>query len=197
MSAGRTRPSWPGRCARAGSCATAAARGYGTCRVLLVDGDSSRRAGPIDSMAADIAGRRNTRPVTLFFGVRTAADLFHLDRLDAIRGRMPGLKIVPVLSEPGRLGRRDGARHRRGGPPAAPAERLRRLPVRPAGHDRRRPGAGHQPRGTRAQCLPRRVRAHGLTGPRALTPRPVPAKDLYTERNMVHPARARNLLGSM
>ena len=52
-------------------------------------------------MAADLAARRNSRPVTVFFGVRAAADLFHLERLEAIRGRMPGLEIVPVLSEPG------------------------------------------------------------------------------------------------
>jgi hypothetical protein len=58
-------------------------------------------------MAADLADRRNTRPVTVFFGVRAAADLFHLER---------------------------------------------------------RRGAGHQP-GASAQCLLRRVRADGLTGP--------------------------------
>jgi NAD(P)H-flavin reductase len=38
--------------------------------------------------------------VTVFFGVRTAADLFHLDRPEAIRQRMPGLETGPVLSEP-------------------------------------------------------------------------------------------------
>ncbi len=32
--------------------------------------------------------------------MRAAADMFHLERLEAIRGRMPGLEIVPVLSEP-------------------------------------------------------------------------------------------------
>jgi NAD(P)H-flavin reductase len=59
---------------------------------------------PIESTAAVLADRRNTRPVTVFFGVRAAADLFHLERLEAIGGRMPGLEIVPVLSEPGPAG---------------------------------------------------------------------------------------------
>jgi len=67
--------------------------------IIMIAGGSG--LAPIESMAADLADRRNTRPVTVFFGVQTAADLFHLERLEAIRGRMPGLEIVPVLSEPG------------------------------------------------------------------------------------------------
>ena len=67
--------------------------------IFMIAGGSG--LAPIESMAADLADRRNTRPVTVFFGVRSAADLFHLERLEAIRGRMPGLEIVPVLSEPG------------------------------------------------------------------------------------------------
>ena len=67
--------------------------------IVMIAGGSG--LAPIESMAADLADRRNTRPVTVFFGVRAAADLFHLERLEAIRGRMPGLEIVPVLSEPG------------------------------------------------------------------------------------------------
>src|SRR5580704_2978045 len=115
-------------------------------------------------MAADLADRRNTRPVTMFFGVRTA-DLFHLTpRGDRWAHAGPGDRPGAVRAG-ARLGRRDRARDRRGGPPAAPAERLRRLPVRPAGHDRRRRGAGHQEGGASAQCLLRRVRADGLTGP--------------------------------
>jgi NAD(P)H-flavin reductase len=59
------------------------------------------RAGP-----DRVDGRRPRRPAQHqagdgVVGVRTAADLFHLDRLEAIGGRMPGLEIVPVLSEPG------------------------------------------------------------------------------------------------
>jgi hypothetical protein len=45
----------------------------------------------------------------------------------ACRGDRPG-----AVRAGARLGRRDRARDRRGGPPAAPAERLRRLPVRAA-----------------------------------------------------------------
>lgn len=67
--------------------------------IIMIAGGSG--LAPIESMAADLADRCNTRPVTVFFGVRAAADLFHLERLEAIRGRMPGLEIVPVLSERG------------------------------------------------------------------------------------------------
>jgi methane monooxygenase component A beta chain/propane monooxygenase small subunit len=66
--------------------------------IIMIAGGSG--LAPIELMAADLADRRNTGPVTVFFGVRAAADLFHLERLEAIRGRMPGLEIVPVLSEP-------------------------------------------------------------------------------------------------
>ena len=40
----------------------------------------------------------------MFFGVRAAADLFHLERLEAIGERMPSVEIAPVLSEPGPAG---------------------------------------------------------------------------------------------
>jgi NAD(P)H-flavin reductase len=55
--------------------------------IIMIAGGSG--LAPIESMSADLADRRNTRPVTVFFGARTAADLFHLERLEAIGGRMP------------------------------------------------------------------------------------------------------------
>ena len=63
-------------------------------------------------------------------------------------------------------------------PDEYPAERLRRLPVRPVGHDRRRRGAGHQAGGASAQRLLRRVRADGLTYPPGLIPRRVQGKEI-------------------
>jgi NAD(P)H-flavin reductase/ferredoxin len=65
--------------------------------IIMIAGGSG--LAPIESMAADLADRQNTRPVTVFFGARTAADLYHLDRLEATRRRMPSLEIVPALSE--------------------------------------------------------------------------------------------------
>jgi NAD(P)H-flavin reductase len=53
---------------------------------------------PVLSMVADLAARAEPRPVTLFFGVRTAEDLFCMDRLEALRAAMPGLEVIPALS---------------------------------------------------------------------------------------------------
>jgi NAD(P)H-flavin reductase len=64
--------------------------------IIMIAGGSG--LAPIESMIADLADRQNIRPVTVFFGARTAADLYHLDRLEAIRRRMPSLEIVPALS---------------------------------------------------------------------------------------------------
>jgi NAD(P)H-flavin reductase/ferredoxin len=65
--------------------------------IIMIAGGSG--LAPIESMAADLADRQNTRPVTVFFGARTEEDLYHLDRLEATRRRMPSLEIVPALSE--------------------------------------------------------------------------------------------------
>lgn len=65
--------------------------------ILMVAGGSG--LAPILSMVADLADRHNTRPVTVFFGARSAADLYHLDRLEAVRERMPCLEIVLALSD--------------------------------------------------------------------------------------------------
>lgn len=54
---------------------------------------------PILSMVGDLADQQNRRQVTVFFGARSAADLYHLDRLRALQDRMPCLEIVPALSE--------------------------------------------------------------------------------------------------
>ncbi|HUY48289.1 MAG TPA: 2Fe-2S iron-sulfur cluster binding domain-containing protein [Streptosporangiaceae bacterium] len=65
--------------------------------MIMVAGGSG--LAPILSMVGDLADRRNTRQVTVFFGARSATDLYHLDRLRALQDRMPCLEIVSVLSE--------------------------------------------------------------------------------------------------
>ena len=41
------------------------------------------------------------RKVTYYYGARTRKDLFYLDELREMSGRLPGLRFVPALSEPG------------------------------------------------------------------------------------------------
>ncbi len=62
---------------------------------------------PIVSMLSDLAEKRNTRPVTFFFGARRAKDLYFQDRIQALTSAMPALKTIFALSEeesPGREG---------------------------------------------------------------------------------------------
>ncbi len=54
---------------------------------------------PIVSMLADLAEKRNTRPVTFFFGARRATDLYFLDRIRALKDAMPVLETVFALSD--------------------------------------------------------------------------------------------------
>lgn len=65
-------------------------------RILMVAGGTG--LAPMLSMLADLAEKGSARPVTVFFGVRTADDLFGLDRVEAIQRAMPALEVVPVLS---------------------------------------------------------------------------------------------------
>jgi NAD(P)H-flavin reductase/ferredoxin len=65
--------------------------------IIMIAGGSG--LAPIESMVADLADRQNTRPVTVFFGARTAGDLYHIDRLEAICRRMPSLQVIHALSE--------------------------------------------------------------------------------------------------
>jgi alkene monooxygenase reductase len=64
--------------------------------MLMIAGGSG--LAPMLSMLADLAAKANTRPLKLFFGVRTADDLFGLERLGEIQRAMPVLDVIPVLS---------------------------------------------------------------------------------------------------
>lgn len=64
--------------------------------MIMVAGGSG--LAPILSMLGHLAGQGSTRPVTVFFGARSEAGLYYLDRLRVLQERMPCLEIVPALS---------------------------------------------------------------------------------------------------
>jgi propane monooxygenase reductase component len=77
---------------------------YGTCfrreeragPMLLVGGGSGM--SPLWSILADHIESREQRPVRFFYGARKPADLFYLDEIAAIAGRLHDFKFIPVLS---------------------------------------------------------------------------------------------------
>lgn len=77
---------------------------YGTLRVrlshrpiLMIAGGSG--LAPLLSMLRDLAATGSRRPVALYFGARTAADLYALDDIDKISRNLPEFEFVPVLSQ--------------------------------------------------------------------------------------------------
>jgi propane monooxygenase reductase component len=79
---------------------------YGTCfrreerpgPMLLIGGGSGM--SPLWSILADHIASGEQRPIRFFYGARSRADLFHLDELAAIAGRLPDFQFVPALSDP-------------------------------------------------------------------------------------------------
>jgi propane monooxygenase reductase component len=77
---------------------------YGTCfrrearpgPMLLIGGGSGM--SPLWSILADHIESEEQRPVRLFYGARTRADLFYLDELAAIAARLKDFRFVPALS---------------------------------------------------------------------------------------------------
>jgi propane monooxygenase reductase component len=77
---------------------------YGTCfrrekrqgPMLLIGGGSGM--SPLRSILIDHAESGEQRPVRLFYGARTPADLFHLDELAALATRLDDFKFIPALS---------------------------------------------------------------------------------------------------
>lgn len=65
--------------------------------VLLVAGGSG--LGPVLSLLRELAAARATRPVRLFYGARTAADLPLRDEIAALGAELSDFAFVPVLSE--------------------------------------------------------------------------------------------------
>lgn len=63
--------------------------------IVMVAGGSG--LAPLLSMLRDLAARQSMRPVTLFFGARTAADLYAQDEIGHLQTLLPGLEFVPVV----------------------------------------------------------------------------------------------------
>jgi len=54
---------------------------------------------PILCLVRSMAEAGVDRPATFYYGARTATDLFHLEELAALAGRLPSFAFVPALSE--------------------------------------------------------------------------------------------------
>ncbi len=77
---------------------------YGTCfrrearpgPMLLIGGGSGM--SPIWSILSDHIASGEQRPIRFFYGARTRADLFYLEELQAIAGKLSNFKFIPALS---------------------------------------------------------------------------------------------------
>ncbi|HYP58599.1 MAG TPA: CDP-6-deoxy-delta-3,4-glucoseen reductase, partial [Beijerinckia sp.] len=78
---------------------------YGTCfrrenredtPLLLVGGGSG--LAPLLSILSDQIAEAPQRKIRLFYGARTQADLFWLDRFEALTAQLPDFRFVPALS---------------------------------------------------------------------------------------------------
>jgi propane monooxygenase reductase subunit len=65
---------------------------------------------PIWSILRDHVASGEKRPVHFFYGARTQADLFYLDKIDEVLQRYPGVTFTPVLSHADDDDSWDGAR---------------------------------------------------------------------------------------
>jgi len=66
-------------------------------RLVFIGGGAGM--APIMSLLRSMAERGTTRPATFYYGARTPDDLFALDELRRLEGRLPGLHFVPALSD--------------------------------------------------------------------------------------------------
>ena len=55
---------------------------------------------PIMSIVHRIAREGISRKATLIFGARRRADLFYLGEIEALKEKIPGLEVIPILSDP-------------------------------------------------------------------------------------------------
>lgn len=65
--------------------------------IVMVAGGSG--LAPLLSMLTDLAAKGSERPVTLFFGARTPADLYCTAEIAALAEKMPCLTFVPVVQD--------------------------------------------------------------------------------------------------
>jgi propane monooxygenase reductase subunit len=66
-------------------------------RIVFIGGGAGM--APILCLLRSMAEAGVDRPATFYYGARTATDLFHLEELAALAGRIPNLTFVPALSE--------------------------------------------------------------------------------------------------
>jgi propane monooxygenase reductase subunit len=66
-------------------------------RLLFIGGGAGM--APILCLLRSMAEAGVERPATYYYGARTTTDLFHLDELEELAGRLPALTFVPALSE--------------------------------------------------------------------------------------------------
>jgi len=64
--------------------------------IICVGGGSGM--APLWSLLNDMAERGVKRKATYFYGARTRKDLFYLDHLHELEGRLPGFRFIPALS---------------------------------------------------------------------------------------------------
>ncbi len=67
-------------------------------KLVMIAGGSG--LAPMLSMLTDLAERGDRRAAWLFFGARTTAELYHLDRIDQLRRSSADLEFVPVVQCP-------------------------------------------------------------------------------------------------
>jgi propane monooxygenase reductase subunit len=68
-------------------------------RLLFIGGGAGM--APILCLLRSMAELGVERPATFYYGARTATDLFHLEELAELRGRLHDFTFVPALSEAG------------------------------------------------------------------------------------------------
>jgi NAD(P)H-flavin reductase/ferredoxin len=69
-------------------------------KLIMIAGGTG--LAPLLSMLTDLAQSGDQRAAVLFFGARTTAELYHLDRVRQLRDTAPGLDFVPVVQQPDR-----------------------------------------------------------------------------------------------
>jgi NAD(P)H-flavin reductase/ferredoxin len=66
-------------------------------KIVMIAGGSG--LAPLLSMLADLSQKNDQRPVTVFFGARTRAELYYVDRLTALCDLRPQAEFVPVVED--------------------------------------------------------------------------------------------------
>ncbi|MDX6485692.1 MAG: propane monooxygenase reductase component [Gaiellaceae bacterium] len=72
-------------------------RGSSPRRLVFIGGGAGM--APILCLLRSMAEAGVERPATFYYGARTPTDLFHLEELAELGGRLPGFTFVPALSE--------------------------------------------------------------------------------------------------